>query len=116
MSRGFLLDTNVPSKLTRPQPDPRVAQWLEDTDDELMYVSVISIGEVCKGFTVHPEEHHRASLRQWLENELRPSLVDVVAPVKFTKEYPMLGVAVTMALAPAAMKALGLTDPPVPAW
>ena len=49
MSRGFLLDTNVPSELTRPQPEPRVTRWLEDTDDDLMYFSVISIGEVCKG-------------------------------------------------------------------
>src|SRR5258708_1582085 len=72
MSRGFLLDTNVPSELTRPQPDPRVAQWLEDTDDDLMHISVITIGEVCKGITVHPEAHRRAWLRQWLENELRP--------------------------------------------
>ena len=31
MSRGFLLDTNVPSELTRPQPEPRVIGWLEDT-------------------------------------------------------------------------------------
>jgi predicted nucleic acid-binding protein len=81
MSRGFLLDTNVPSELTRPKPDPRVAQWLENTDDELMYVSVISIGEVCKGFTVHPEEHRRASLRQWLENELRPWFAGRILPI-----------------------------------
>jgi predicted nucleic acid-binding protein len=81
MSRGFLLDTNVPSELTRRQPDPRVAQWLEDTDDELMYLSVISIGEVCKGFTVHPEEHRRASLRQWLENELRPWFAGRILPI-----------------------------------
>jgi predicted nucleic acid-binding protein len=81
MSRGFLLDTNVPSELTRPQPDPRVAQWLEDTDDDLMYFGVISIGEVCKGFTVHPERHRRASLRQWLENELRPWFAGRILPV-----------------------------------
>jgi predicted nucleic acid-binding protein len=79
MSRGFLLDTNVPSELTRPQPDPRVAQWLEDTDDELMYLSVITIGEVCKGFTVHPEE--RASLRQWLEDDLRPWYAGRILPI-----------------------------------
>jgi predicted nucleic acid-binding protein len=81
MSRGFLLDTNVPSELTRPQPDPRVAHWLEDTEDELMYLSVITIGEVCKGFTVHPEEHRRASLRQWLENELRPWFASRILPI-----------------------------------
>jgi predicted nucleic acid-binding protein len=81
MSGGFLLDTNVPSELTRPQPDPRVAQWLEETDDELMYLSVISVGEVCKGFTVHPEEHRRASLRQWLEPKLRPWFAGRILPI-----------------------------------
>ena len=48
MSRGFLPDTNVPSELTRPQPAPRVAQWREDTDDELMHISVITIGRSAK--------------------------------------------------------------------
>ena len=72
MSRGFLLDTNVPSELTRPQPDPRVARWLEDTDDDLMHISVVTIAEVCKGITVHPEPSRRSWLRQWLEKELRP--------------------------------------------
>ena len=74
MSRGFLLDTNVPSELTRPQPDARVVQWLEDTDDDLMHISVITVGEVCKGITVHPESHRRADLQQWLETDLRPWL------------------------------------------
>lgn len=50
MSRGCLLDTNVPSELTRSQPDRRVAQWIEDTDDDLMHISVITIGEVCKRY------------------------------------------------------------------
>ncbi len=72
MSSGFLLDTNVPSELTRIKPNARVAQWLDEADDNLLYLSVISIGEFCKGFTVHPEEHRRASLRQWFDDTLRP--------------------------------------------
>ena len=51
MSRGFLLDTNVPSELTRPHPDPRVTQWLEDKDDDLMHVSLMTTGDAaCAGF------------------------------------------------------------------
>jgi predicted nucleic acid-binding protein len=84
MSRGFLLDTNIPSELTRSQPEPRVTRWLEDTDDTLMYFSVVSIGEVCKGLTVHPEAHRRAWLRNWLDKELRPWLADRVLPVSET--------------------------------
>jgi predicted nucleic acid-binding protein len=60
MTRGFPLDTNVPSELTRIRPDPRVARWLEAAGDNLLYLSVIGIGEFCKGFTVHPERHRRA--------------------------------------------------------
>ncbi len=69
---GFLLDTNVPSELTRLKPDAHVARWLEDADDDELHLSVISIGEFCKGFTVHPEEHRRAELRNWLDNTLSP--------------------------------------------
>ena len=81
MSGGFLLDTNVPSELTRIKPAPRVAQWLEDTNDDLLYLSVISIGEFCKGFTIHPEEHRRASLRQWLDDTLRPWFAKRILPI-----------------------------------
>jgi predicted nucleic acid-binding protein len=58
-----------------------VAQWLEDTDDNLMHVSVITIGEVCKGIAVHPEAHRRVWMRQWLEDELRPWFAGRILPV-----------------------------------
>jgi predicted nucleic acid-binding protein len=78
---GFLLDTNVPSQLTRIKPDRRVAQWLEDADDDELFLSVISIGEFCKGFTVHPEEHRRVNLRKWLNKKLRPWFAGRILPV-----------------------------------
>ena len=84
MSRGYLLDTldtNVPSELTRPQPDLRVARWLKDTDDDMMHISVITIGEFCKGIAVHPEPHRSLFLRQWLEDELRPWFAGRILPV-----------------------------------
>jgi len=46
-----------------------------------MYFSVVSISEVCKGLTVHPETHRRAWLRNWLDKELRPWLADRILPV-----------------------------------
>jgi predicted nucleic acid-binding protein len=84
MSSGFLLDTNIPSELTRPQPEPRVVRWLESTDDGLMYFSVVSIAEICKGITLHPEPRRRAWLRNWLDEELRPWLAGRILPVSET--------------------------------
>ena len=81
MSRGYLLDTNVPSELTRPYPDANVAQWLEDTDDDLMHISVITLAEVLKGITIHPEAHRRDWLRHWLDDNLRPWFAGRILPV-----------------------------------
>jgi len=79
---GFLLDTNVPSELSRIRPDPRVALWLDDADDDELYLSVISTGEICKGFTVHPEEHRRASPEAiWLNDTLRPWFAGRILPI-----------------------------------
>lgn len=46
---GYLLDTNVPSELTHPRPEPLVERWLDEVDDERLFLSVISLAEICKG-------------------------------------------------------------------
>jgi predicted nucleic acid-binding protein len=79
--RGFLLDTNVPSELTRPQPQPSVSQWLEDADDEQLYFSVISLGEVLKGITILPASKRRIEIQQWLDGTLRPWFGNRILPV-----------------------------------
>lgn len=67
--------------MIRIRPDPRVAQWLRDADDNTLHLSVISVGEVCKGFTVHPEEHRRVILRKWLDETSRPWFAGRILPV-----------------------------------
>jgi predicted nucleic acid-binding protein len=78
---GFLLDTNIPSELIRVKPEPGVAQWVHAADDTKLFLSVVSIGEICKGFTVHPVEHRRIHLRRWLDDVLRPWFEGRILPV-----------------------------------
>ena len=78
---GFLLDTNVPSELTRPQSDPRVEEWLDEADDEQLFLSVVSLGEMFKGITVLPPSKRRKELEQWMEGELRPWFDGRILPV-----------------------------------
>jgi predicted nucleic acid-binding protein len=47
--KGYLVDTNIPSELTRERPDAKVADFLQNTDKNSMYVSVMTIGEIRKG-------------------------------------------------------------------
>jgi toxin FitB len=79
--KGFLLDTNIPSELTRPEPHPSVCRWLENADDEQLYFSVISLGEILKGITVLPVSKRRSGLQQWLDETLRPWFDGRMLPV-----------------------------------
>jgi predicted nucleic acid-binding protein len=78
---GFLLDTNVPSELTRPYPQLSVSQWLDNADDEQLYFSVVSLGEILKGITILQESKRRALLQQWLDQTLRPWFAGRILPV-----------------------------------
>ena len=68
---GFLLDTNVVSELVRKKPEPKVVQWIQDTDEELLYLSVLTMGEIHKGITSHPDAAQRVRLERWLSRDLK---------------------------------------------
>ena len=40
--KGFLLDTNIPSEMTRTRPQSSVSGWLDDADDDQLHFSVVS--------------------------------------------------------------------------
>lgn len=69
---GFLLDTNVISELMKPRPSRRVIAWVEGTAEALMYLSVITLGEVRKGIDLLSDEDlKRVRLQSWLDRDVR---------------------------------------------
>ncbi len=67
---GFLLDTNVISEPTRPRPEAKVIDWLRSTDESLLYLSVLTLGEIRKGVAIHPDRVRRVKLEAWLARDL----------------------------------------------
>lgn len=78
---GFLLDTNVISEIIKPKPSPRVVQWLEATDEDLLYLSVLTIGEIRKGINLHPDAARRARLEAFLSSDIRKRFDGRVLPI-----------------------------------
>jgi len=69
---GYLLDTNVISELMKARPARSVADWIVSTPEELMHLSVITIGEIRKGIDLLDEdEPKRGALQSWLDHDLR---------------------------------------------
>ena len=81
MSAGFLLDTNVPSELTRLLPDVLVVDWVDAQDNASLYPSVVSVGELRRGFTILSPGKKRLQLEEWLERYLLPLFADRILPV-----------------------------------
>ncbi len=65
-----LIDTNVLSELRRPQPQPAVLNWFEKHPRCMLYLSVLTLGEIRKGIAKMPLGQRRDALDHWLERDL----------------------------------------------
>jgi hypothetical protein len=61
-----LLDTCVLSELRHPKGHPRVRQSVEALNEEDLFVSVISVGEILKGISLLRETSRKHALETWL--------------------------------------------------
>lgn len=78
---GFLLDTNCISEMVRVKPDRRVVEWMEAADEELLYLSVLTLGEIRKGLAGLAQGRKRTHLESWLNAGLRTRFASRVLPV-----------------------------------
>jgi toxin FitB len=68
---AFLLDTNCISELVRNRPEPSVLKWIDAADESLLYLSVLTLGEIRKGVAGLPQSRRRSQLEAWLEEDLQ---------------------------------------------
>jgi len=78
---GFLLDTNVISELVRPRPDSRVVKWIDSTAESLLYLSVLTLGEIRTGITSLVDGRRRVSLESWLDHDLTTRFSGRILPI-----------------------------------
>jgi toxin FitB len=67
---SYLLDTNVISELVKQTPNQQVLNWMESIDNEKLYLSVITIGEIRKGIAGIQNPERLKQISHWLEIEL----------------------------------------------
>ena len=67
---GYLLDTNVISELVKRSPDEKVSNWSRAADEDTLYLSVLSFGEIRRGVERLPPGARRLNLVRWLEIDL----------------------------------------------
>ncbi|MEO7455001.1 MAG: type II toxin-antitoxin system VapC family toxin [Gemmatimonadaceae bacterium] len=81
---GFLLDTNIISELRKPRRSAAVVEWIGAIDDDRLYISVITIGEITKGIAQRRRTaggvKDADALQAWLEG-LLTTYADRIIPI-----------------------------------
>jgi len=78
---GFLLDTNCISELVRPKPNPHVTDWMDAADEGLMYLSVLTLGDIRKCVAGLAQGRRRTHLETWLEVDLQARFSGRIVPI-----------------------------------
>jgi len=67
---NFLVDTNVVSEWVKPRPNPGVVAWLAETNEDQVFLSVVTLAELRHGIDRMAAGRRQRQLSAWLENEL----------------------------------------------
>jgi predicted nucleic acid-binding protein len=75
-----LLDTCVLAEIRKPDGNLSVKAAISALDDQEIYLSVISVGEIARGIHLLPKGKKKSALTSWLEG-LRKNFADRILPV-----------------------------------
>lgn len=66
----FILDTCVISELVAKSPNSGVIEFVDALDDDDVYLSAITIGEITKGIEKLGSSRRKVELQKWLQEDL----------------------------------------------
>jgi predicted nucleic acid-binding protein len=78
---GFLIDTNVISEILKTAPDANVKAWSQRQSKDLLFLSVVSIGELRKGVAILPAGARRTQLEMLIEAQVLVWFQSRILPV-----------------------------------
>ena len=71
MSR-YLLDTNIVSNVTKPQPSESLVAWMAEQADGDLFISSLTVAEIRRGLLEKPSGKKRKELERWFSGPEGP--------------------------------------------
>lgn len=78
---GFLLDTCLLSELVKSRPEQKVLDWVAGQNEENLFLSVLTLGELQKGIRKCPDAKRKSKLQAWLDSDLVTRFQSRLLPV-----------------------------------
>lgn len=76
----YLLDTSMVSELSKPEANRGALDWFESQNDDDLYISVLTMGEIAREVAGLPDGERKAVLEDWwngVQREFGPRLLPV---------------------------------------
>lgn len=67
---NYLLDTNVISETIKPRKNKKVIDWLSSVDNDDLFISVLTLGEIKRGIEKLNIGQKKHKLVNWLQSDL----------------------------------------------
>lgn len=77
----YLLDTNIISETIKSKPDKNVLNWFAEVENNDLFISVLTLGEIRAEVEKITEQNRRNKLLKWLENDLLNWFGDRLLPI-----------------------------------
>ena len=68
----YLLDTNIISNVTKPNPSAALLAWMAEQTDNDLFISALTVGEIRRGLLEKPAGKKRALLEAWFSGPEGP--------------------------------------------
>lgn len=81
---SYLIDTNVLSESYKQNADKNVEAWLMSIPNKNLYISVMTIGEICYGISKLPNSRKKDELQHWLEFHIPEWFEDRILTIDIT--------------------------------
>jgi predicted nucleic acid-binding protein len=77
----YLLDTCVICEIIKPKPDENVISWVQDKNENSLYLSVLTFGEIEKGIEKAMDSARKRKLQLWVEQDLKQRFENRIIPI-----------------------------------
>ncbi len=81
---SWLLDTCVVSELVKPAPSAAVVNWINTHQENTLYLSVLTFGELEKGLAKLPDSARRTRIQDWVRCDLVDRFRDRILSIDST--------------------------------
>ena len=77
----YLFDTCAISEMVKKHPNEKVVQWIRECDEDSIFLSVLTLGEIQKGISKLSDSKRRVKIQKWLDTDLKERFSERILPI-----------------------------------